>query len=171
MYLPVTLLLIFVEIKGRRTSGCLRVFTTVALFYQLWDQKYGFDTLFLALTVNTYWTNSCIYVDKTWACSTQLLLAFVSLYRRFTTWCLIIKHESHNTLYVPRCGIFSEKIFRYIPFFPRMTYFNMLIKCCKTNSYQSWIYFSWLPGKTVIDMCFRYWCNILLCIERVCSHL
>ena len=28
-------------------------------------------------------------------------LECVSLYRIFTTWCLIIKHESHNTIYVP----------------------------------------------------------------------
>ena len=32
----------------------------------------------------------------------------VPLYRIFTTWCLIIKYESLNTLYVPQCKIFSD---------------------------------------------------------------
>ena len=37
-------------------------------------------------------------------------LALISLYCRFTTWCLRIKHESHNTLYVLWCGIFSDSL-------------------------------------------------------------
>ena len=32
-------------------------------------------------------------------------LARIYLYRRFVTWCLRIKHKSHNTLYVTQCGI------------------------------------------------------------------
>ena len=41
-------------------------------------------------------------------------LARIYIYRRFATWCLRIKHEYHNTLYVPQCGIFSEAIIIYL---------------------------------------------------------
>ena len=85
---------------------------------------------FLSLTRNTYWDNTCAYIDATWAWPTRLWrilawraqitmyfssswihmvwlppIACIYLCRGFATWCLRIKHESHNALYVPLCGI------------------------------------------------------------------
>ena len=55
------------------------------------------------------WAQIRMYSSPYWIYLIELSsLAHISLYRRFASWCLRIKHNCRHTVYVPCCVIFSE---------------------------------------------------------------